>query len=147
MCWSFKTWEKSKPTKSISTWEDRRWNGGACKPAWAARSACPWGQGEITGYTARQCTPQFAVQLSFTLLMLLDENGFAHITMVKPAEILQLVWAFLSNKCLLKIAGVESHHHTVSGLPHLQNQPAVPGTLTLHSQRARNAQTLFGCYF
>lgn len=49
--------------------------------------------------------------------MLLDENGFAHITMAKPAEILQLVWAFLSNKCLLKIAGVESHHHTVSVPP------------------------------
>lgn len=90
-------------------------------------------------YTMGQCIPQFAVLLSFTL----DENGFAHVTMAKPAAILQLSptkaslqlqeWSLTTTLCLC--------------LPHLWNQPAVPGTLTLHSWRARKTQTLFGSSF
>lgn len=121
--------------KLISTWEDKRWNGG--EPAWAARSACPWGQQwEIACYTRGQCTPQFSVLFCFTLLIVLGESRFAHITTAKAAAILQLVWPF-SNKCLLKILGVESHNHTVSVPP----TPMKSASSAWHPDIARKQET------
>lgn len=77
----------------------RRARGGIAVPVSLPQQQClpcPWGQQcEIGRYTTGQRTWQFAVLSSFTLLIVLNENGFVHITMAKAAAILQLERASL----------------------------------------------------
>lgn len=69
--------------------------GGVCEPAWVARSACPWGQNWEIAVTPCTSVLHNLQSYSVSLLIELDENGFAHLTTAKSAAILQLVWAFL----------------------------------------------------
>lgn len=106
--------------KLVSSWEDKRWNGAACEPCLGSKVClslrAAGNNQEIACYTRGQHTPQFSVLFSFTLLTVLDENGFVHTTMLNLLQLRSLCRPF-SNKCLLKMAGMESHNHIASVLP------------------------------
>lgn len=93
--------------------------GGACEPAWAARSACPWGQNWETAVTPRANVlhnlQSYSVSLCWKSWMKMDLPTWQWLNLLQFCSLC----GHFSKKCLPKIAGVQSHHHTVSVPPAL----------------------------